>query len=310
MLLAVFGISASVTIPFIFAACTITGTLGIVYGIAHLAETPTYVTNLVQLIGLGIAVDYSLLIVYRFREELANGLDKDDAVVRTMETAGRSVVFSGIAVALGLALLVAMPLPFMRMMGVAGFLIPLVSILAAVTLQPVLLSLYGRRGVAAQADPARRADSTPSRASGRGSRAGSWRGRCSSSPPGRRARRGGAAGVRPPADAGLDLRHPAHAAVGAGLRRAPARGRAGRRRAGDRARDRATGTVRDPEVEAAVGRLVAALKRDPEVAAVAAPTGRPLRRPDAAATGRSRRRPPRLRLPRGAGVRPPAARAR
>ena len=66
-----FGLSASVTIPFIFAACTITGTLGIVYWIAHLAETPTYVTNLVQLIGLGIAVDYSLLIVYRFREELA-----------------------------------------------------------------------------------------------------------------------------------------------------------------------------------------------------------------------------------------------
>ena len=71
VLLLVFGLSASVTIPFIFAACTITGTLGIVYWIAHLAETPTYVTNLVQLIGLGIAVDYSLLIVYRFREELA-----------------------------------------------------------------------------------------------------------------------------------------------------------------------------------------------------------------------------------------------
>ena len=71
VLLLVFGLSVAVTIPFIFAACTITGTLGIVYGIAHLAETPTYVTNLVQLIGLGIAVDYSLLIVYRFREELA-----------------------------------------------------------------------------------------------------------------------------------------------------------------------------------------------------------------------------------------------
>ena len=71
VLLLVFGLSASVTIPFIFAACTITGTLGIMYGVVHLAETPTYVTNLVQLIGLGIAVDYWLLIVYRFREELA-----------------------------------------------------------------------------------------------------------------------------------------------------------------------------------------------------------------------------------------------
>ncbi len=110
VLLFVFGLSAAVTIPLIFAGCTIMGALGIVYGLAHLAETPTYATNLVELIGLGIAVDYSLLIVYRFREELAAGKEVDDAVVATMQTAGRAVVFSGIAVALGLALLVAMPL--------------------------------------------------------------------------------------------------------------------------------------------------------------------------------------------------------
>jgi uncharacterized membrane protein YdfJ with MMPL/SSD domain len=148
VLLAVFGLSLSVTMPFAFAACTITGTLGIVYLVAHVAETPTYVTNLVQLIGLGIAIDYSLLVVYRFREEIARGVEKDAAVVRTMQTAGRAVVFSGATVAIGLALLVAMPLPFMRMMGVAGFLIPIVSILAATTLQPVLLHYYGRRGIA------------------------------------------------------------------------------------------------------------------------------------------------------------------
>jgi RND superfamily putative drug exporter len=148
VLLGVFGFSWAVTIPLIFAACTITGTLGIVYGVASIWATPTYATNLVQLIGLGIAVDYSLLIVYRFREELAAGLAVEDAVVRTMQTAGRAVVFSGIAVALGLALLVAMPLPFIRMLGVAGFLIPVVSILAALTLQPALLSYYGRRGTA------------------------------------------------------------------------------------------------------------------------------------------------------------------
>jgi len=148
VLLFVFGFSAAVTMPLVFAACTIMGALGIVYGAAHLAQTPTYATNLVQLIGLGIAVDYSLLIVYRFREELASGREIDDAVVATMQTAGRAVVFSGIAVALGLALLVAMPLPFIRMLGVAGFVIPIVSILGAVTLQPVLLSFYGRRGTA------------------------------------------------------------------------------------------------------------------------------------------------------------------
>jgi uncharacterized membrane protein YdfJ with MMPL/SSD domain len=146
VLLGVFGLSWAVTIPLVFAACTITATLGIVYGVASVWATPTYATNLVQLIGLGIAVDYSLLIVYRFREELAAGREVEDAIVRTMQTAGRAVVFSGIAVALGLALLLAMPLPFIRMLGVAGFLIPVVSIVAAVTLQPVLLSLYGRRG--------------------------------------------------------------------------------------------------------------------------------------------------------------------
>ena len=66
-----FGLSWAVTIPFLFAASTIFGTLGIVYVIAHYMTMPTYVTNLVFLIGLGIAIDYSLLIVYRFREELA-----------------------------------------------------------------------------------------------------------------------------------------------------------------------------------------------------------------------------------------------
>src|ERR1051325_2232796 len=65
-----------------------------------------------------------------------------------MATAGRAVIFSGATVAIGLALLLFMPVPFMRSMGVGGFLIPLVSLAAAATLQPALLSVYGRRGVA------------------------------------------------------------------------------------------------------------------------------------------------------------------
>src|ERR671936_2417029 len=148
VLLTVFGLSLAATIPFLFAAATITGTLGIVFIFAHYMTMATYVTNLVQLIGLGIAIDYSLLVVYRFREELARGGSKEDAILRTMATAGRAVVFSGATVAIGLALLLFMPLPFMRAMGVGGFLIPLVSIAAAATLQPALLSVYGRRGTA------------------------------------------------------------------------------------------------------------------------------------------------------------------
>src|SRR5207237_5527633 len=146
VLVLVFGISWAVTLPLLFAGATITGTLGIVYIAAHLMVMATYATNLVQLIGLGIAIDYSLLVVYRFREELQRVENVDDAVVRTMATAGRAVVFSGATVAIGLALLLFMPLPFMQSMGVGGFLIPLFSIAAAVTLQPALLSLFGRRG--------------------------------------------------------------------------------------------------------------------------------------------------------------------
>src|SRR3954470_20829650 len=148
VLLAVFGLSVAVTMPFIFAACTVMATLGGVYVYAHFLTTATYVTNLVFLIGLGIAIDYSLLVIYRFREELGRHDDIDAAIVRTMQTAGRAVVFSGATVAIGLALLLFMPLPFMRSIGMGGFLIPLASIAAAVTLQPALLSIYGRRGVA------------------------------------------------------------------------------------------------------------------------------------------------------------------
>jgi RND superfamily putative drug exporter len=148
VLVAVFGISAVVTMPFLFAGCTIFGATGVMYGVVQLASAPTYVTNLIELIGLGIAIDYSLLVVYRYREELERGDSIDDAVVRTMQTAGRAVIFSGAIVAIGLLCLIALPLPFMRMMGIAGFLIPVISIAAAATLQPVLLSFYGRRGTA------------------------------------------------------------------------------------------------------------------------------------------------------------------
>jgi putative drug exporter of the RND superfamily len=147
VLFAVFGLSFAAAVPFVFAACTITGTLGAVFLVAHHFSMVTYVTNLVELIGLGLAIDYSLLVVYRYREELAAGRSGDDAIVRTMTTAGRAVVFSGLAVAIGLGLLCFMPVPFIRSMGVAGFLIPLVSIAGCLTLQPAMLSLLGPRGM-------------------------------------------------------------------------------------------------------------------------------------------------------------------
>jgi RND superfamily putative drug exporter len=147
VLLAVFGFSAAVTMPFVFAACTITTSLGLMYWVARATPTPTYVTNVIELVGLGIAIDYSLLVVHRYREELGRGLEKDDAIVETMRTSGRAIAFSGATVTIGLIALIAVPVPFMRLMGVAGFLIPVMSVIAALTLQPALLSLYGRRGV-------------------------------------------------------------------------------------------------------------------------------------------------------------------
>jgi putative drug exporter of the RND superfamily len=155
VLLVLFGPTLAVAIPFLFASCTIAGALAAVFGIAQLFETTTYVTNLVTLIGLGLAIDYSLLVVHRFREELRGGLGRDEAVARTMATAGRTVVFSGAAVAIGLGLLLLVPVPFIRSMGVAGLLVPLVSIVAALTLQPVLLSVLGARGFQARRGPAR-----------------------------------------------------------------------------------------------------------------------------------------------------------
>lgn len=131
-------------LPFAFAIVTIPTTLGIIWIFANFMELTTYLTNLVTLIGLGIAIDYSLLVVYRFREELRRGTPRDEAIVTTMLTAGRAVVFSGTAVAIGLALLLFMPLPFMRGFGVGGLIIPAVSVLAAVTFLPAALSLVGK----------------------------------------------------------------------------------------------------------------------------------------------------------------------
>jgi RND superfamily putative drug exporter len=104
-------------VPFAFAACTITGTLGLVLALTHVVTMVSYVSNLVELIGLGLAIDYSLLIVCRYREELRQGGSREQAVVRTMASAGRAVVFSGIAVAIGLSLLLFVPVPFIRRWG-------------------------------------------------------------------------------------------------------------------------------------------------------------------------------------------------
>jgi RND superfamily putative drug exporter len=145
VMLFMFGTLAGIAVPLVFALVTIPTTLGIVFVFAHFMDMAVYVRNIVTLIGFAIAVDYSMLVVFRYREELARQDHPEAALERTMVTAGRATIFSGLTVAIGLALLVLMPLPFMRSMGVGGLVVPLVSILASATFLPALLAVMGTR---------------------------------------------------------------------------------------------------------------------------------------------------------------------
>jgi putative drug exporter of the RND superfamily len=132
-------------VPLGMAIVSIMTTFLLLLGLTELTDVSPIVQFLVALVGLGVAIDYSLLVVSRWREERSHGHAGDEAVQRAMETAGRAVVFSGITVAIGLFALIALPLPFLRSMGYGGMLIPLVSTLVAITLLPVVLSKVGAR---------------------------------------------------------------------------------------------------------------------------------------------------------------------
>lgn len=141
------GLSWSIFIPFLFGASAISLAIGLVYLLAQRILMVVYVPNIVELIGLGLAIDYSLLMLHRLRRETRKDEgDFSEAIIRTMETAGRTVVISGASVAIGLATLLLIPVPFVRSLGLAGILIPLVSVAAAITLQPALFSILGSSG--------------------------------------------------------------------------------------------------------------------------------------------------------------------
>jgi len=140
----VFG-SFLAIVPLMMAVASILTTFLVVWGLTSVTEVSPIVQFLIALIGLGVSIDYSLLVVVRWREERAHGLSGDAAIERAMETAGRAVLFSGTTVAIGLLALVALPLPFLRSVGYGGMLIPLISVLVALTLLPVVLSKLGPR---------------------------------------------------------------------------------------------------------------------------------------------------------------------
>jgi RND superfamily putative drug exporter len=132
-------------VPIVVAAVSILTTFLLLLGLTELTAVSPVVQFLVALVGLGVAIDYSLILVSRWREERSHGRTGEAAVQRAMETAGRAVVFSGITVAIGLLALIALPLPFLRSMGYGGMLIPLVSTIVAITLLPVILARLGQR---------------------------------------------------------------------------------------------------------------------------------------------------------------------
>jgi RND superfamily putative drug exporter len=144
VLVFVFG-SALAVVPLLMAAVAIPATFLAVYGLTEITSVFFIVQYLVALIGLGVAIDYSLLLVTRWREELAAGHDREEAVHRAMATAGRSIAFSGVTVAIGLLALVVVPVPLVRSIGLGGMLIPAVSVAVTLTLLPVLLATVGRR---------------------------------------------------------------------------------------------------------------------------------------------------------------------
>jgi RND superfamily putative drug exporter len=130
-------------LPLVVAAASILTTFILLLPLTYLTDVSFIVEFLVALIGLGVAIDYSLILVNRWREERDHGRDNHDAVVVAMETAGHAVVFSGVTVAIGLLALVVLPVPFMRSIGIGGALIPLASVLTTLTLTPAILGGIG-----------------------------------------------------------------------------------------------------------------------------------------------------------------------
>jgi putative drug exporter of the RND superfamily len=132
-------------VPVLMAVPAIMTTFLLLFGLTELTDVSPVVQFLIALVGLGVSIDYSLLVVTRWREERSHGRSGDEAVERAMQTAGHAVLFSGLTVAVGLLALVALPLPFLRSMGYGGMLIPVVSVLVAFTLLPVVLAKAGQR---------------------------------------------------------------------------------------------------------------------------------------------------------------------
>ncbi|HET9848356.1 MAG TPA: MMPL family transporter [Candidatus Dormibacteraeota bacterium] len=145
LLLLVFATVISMLLPLGVGGLAVVGGLALVGLLARLTDVSTYATNIVTLIGLGVAIDYSLFIVNRYREELRAGRSVEIALVNAMRTSGRAVTFSGITVAIGLSAMLLFQGSFLASMGAAGAIVVAVAVLYALTFLASLLAILGHR---------------------------------------------------------------------------------------------------------------------------------------------------------------------
>lgn len=144
ILVLAFGALVAAFLPIVVGVMAIAITLTIVGLIATVIPMSVFVLNMISMIGLGVGIDYSLLVITRFREELNAGMRPGEAAAHTFKTAGHAVIVSGMTVVVGFGALLLTPLTETRSVGIAGLVVVAVAVLLATTLLPALLSLLGR----------------------------------------------------------------------------------------------------------------------------------------------------------------------
>ena len=145
VLILVFASVVAAGMPLFVAGLAIPSSLALIYLVAQQVEMSIFVLNIATMLGLALAIDYSLFIVSRYREELRRGRTVGEAVERAIGTAGKAITFSGVAVAIGLSGLLLFEAPAIRSIGIAGALVVLCSVVFALTFLPAMLGMLGPR---------------------------------------------------------------------------------------------------------------------------------------------------------------------
>ncbi|MFI7321210.1 MMPL family transporter [Streptomyces venezuelae] len=175
LLLVVFGTVVSALLPLAIALIAIVGVFAQLYVVGSVTDVSIFAINLTTALGLGLGVDYALLMISRFREQLAAGASVEDAVRRTMSTAGRTVAFSAATVAAALAALMVFPQYFLRSFGYSGVGVVVIAALASLFVMPALLNVLGHRVNKGRMPWAKRARTgTPAPVPGAGPRTSVW----------------------------------------------------------------------------------------------------------------------------------------